>query len=293
MLAEVPEVVAALRCPVCVGRLAVADSSRLACRQGHSFDLARQGYATLVRRAVARSGDSARMVAARSRVLGGDHFALLTRILAARAAATIAGITRPLVADLGAGTGHYLAAVLDAIPAARGLAVDSSPYALRRAAGAHPRLGAIGADISAGLPIASSSVDLALDVFAPRNGPETARILTPRGVLLVVTPAPGHLAELRRALRLLGIDADKRERMDRALGPQLQRAGHESIDFTMTLSHEEVVAVVGMGPSARHLDADDLRVAVASLPGPMRVSGSVELTTYRATVRSRPAILAV
>ena len=56
--------------------------------------------------------------------------------------------------DVGAGTGHHLAAVLDALPDARGIAIDASPAALRRAARAHERAAAVGADAWKPLPLA-------------------------------------------------------------------------------------------------------------------------------------------
>ena len=52
--------------------------------------------------------------------------------------------------DLGGGTGHHLAAVLDRAPDAVGVVLDSSAYAARRAARAHPRALAVVADSWAG-----------------------------------------------------------------------------------------------------------------------------------------------
>ncbi len=45
---------------------------------------------------------------------------------------------------------------------------------------------------------------LVLNVFAPRNGAETTRVLAPGGLLAVVTPTERHLEELVGPLGLLG-----------------------------------------------------------------------------------------
>ena len=90
--------------------------------------------------------------------------------------------------DLGAGTGHHLAGVLDALPGALGIALDTSRPALRHAARAHADIAAVVADVWQALPIADATVDLVLDVFSPRNGAEMARVLKPGGAALVVIP---------------------------------------------------------------------------------------------------------
>ena len=78
--------------------------------------------------------------------------------------------------DLGAGTGRQLARVLDALPRRHGIALDVSRPALQRAARAHPRIGAVGCDIWGALPVRSAAAALVLNVFAPRNGDEIARV---------------------------------------------------------------------------------------------------------------------
>jgi 23S rRNA (guanine745-N1)-methyltransferase len=48
----------------------------------------------------------------------------------------------------------------------------------------------------------------------------------------------------------------------------------------MSLTHKEVLALVGMGPSAWHVGEDELRARVSALPAPMRVTASVTVTSY-------------
>ncbi len=152
-----------LRCPHCRGPLDHAGRA-LRCARGHSFDVARQGYVALERRA--GRGDTAAMVAARAAFLGAGHYAPIAEALCAAAGEPEA------IVDLGAGTGYYLAALLRANPAAHGVALDASRPALRRAVRAHPRIAGVACDIWRGLPLEDGSADLIVNVFAPRNLPE-------------------------------------------------------------------------------------------------------------------------
>ena len=130
-------------------------------------------------------GDTAAMVQARADFLAAGHFAGLAAEVAdtaaeALAAAAADGAGAGCVVESGAGTGYYLARVLDALPGRVGIALDRSRYALRRAARAHERIGAVACDVWRRLPVTATAAALALDVFAPRNGAELRRILSGR-----------------------------------------------------------------------------------------------------------------
>ncbi|QHC59966.1 hypothetical protein [Rathayibacter sp. VKM Ac-2760] len=112
-------VLPALACPACGAELApdaLPRPSLLRCPLGHSANLARQGYVSLLRGRHATSGDTAAMVQAREELLGSGHY----RPIQEAVAAAVPEEAR-LVVDLGCGTGAYLAAVLDARPVASGL----------------------------------------------------------------------------------------------------------------------------------------------------------------------------
>ena len=275
-----------LRCPVCSGPL-VAASRTLHCERGHSFDVARPGYVGLKlprRRPV--TGDDAAMVAARAAVLEAEHFAPLTTALVSAAVDTTAEDAR-VVLDVGAGTGHHLAAVLDALPDARGVAFDASGAALRRAVGAHPRIAAVAGDVWCQVPLRDATVDLTLNVFAPRNPSELARVLRPGGTLAVVTPAPDHLLELAPLCRVR-LDPRKRERLYGKLGVVFDLAWVRRLSWQLRLTRSEAGAVVRMGPAARHLTpAVERRLRV--LPERLAVTAAVDLHVFRLSHRGRPA----
>jgi 23S rRNA (guanine745-N1)-methyltransferase len=274
--------VAALACPVCAAPLAAEpDDAGLRCAAGHLFDRARQGQLSLLppgqRPPV---GDSAQMVADRVAFLEAGHYAGLTAALAEAVEADDDEAPRTLL-DLGGGTGHHLAGVLDRLPDAVGVVLDSSRYAARRAARAHPRAMAVVADVWARLPIADRAVDRVLVVFAPRNGPEIARVLRPGGRLVVVTPAADHLTELIGPLGLLRVDPDKAARLAATLEPHLRPERTSSHRQQLLLDRSAVATLVGMGPHARHLGREAVQAAVAALPQPVPVTLSVDVGVYR------------
>ncbi|GAA1522707.1 methyltransferase domain-containing protein [Dactylosporangium maewongense] len=268
-------VITHLRCPVCAGPLTAADRA-LRCAAGHSFDIARQGYVDLTAGRSVHTGDSAEMVTAREALLEAGHFDVVSDAVAA-AAAGVPGAG--LIVEVGAGTGRYLARALG--PDRVGLAVDVSKAALRRAARADPRIGAVRADVWQGLPVRDAAADVILDIFAPRSGAEFARVLRPGGVAVVVTPAPGHLAELVAALDMVGVDPAKPERLAASLRPWLTQVDEVPLRATLALDRAAAAALVGMGPSAWHTDPAAVTATLAGMPEPITATLEVRLSTWR------------
>jgi 23S rRNA (guanine745-N1)-methyltransferase len=217
------------------------------------------------------------MVADRAAFLGSGHYDGVT---AALGNAVLADGGPRAVLDLGGGTGHHLAAILDRAPQAVGVVLDASPYAARRAARAHPRAMAVVADSWSRLPVRDGVLDRVLVVFAPRNGPEIARVLQPDGRLVVVTPAADHLTELVGPLGLLRVDPRKAERTATTLEPSLRLIASTSHRQTLALDRAAVEVLVGMGPHARHLVRDDLHAGLEGFREPVPVTVSVDIGVY-------------
>lgn len=269
-----------LLCPVCgaVGLRALGGALR--CAHGHSFDIARQGYVSLLPgRGSRHPGDDARMVAARERFLGAGWYRPL-RDAVAQLAARCDPRARGLVVDVGGGTGYYLAGVLDACPGRLGVCLDTSTHALRRAARAHPRCAAIAADAWGALPVRSGGAAIVTNVFAPRGMAEIRRILAPHGVFVLAAPRPTHLRELPDLVGGIRVDPRKPERLAAALRGFEQVDGR-AVAGSIELRHEDVAALTAMGPDARHLSAEQVREAVALLPERVRLTVAVDVGAYR------------
>lgn len=269
-----------LRCPHCRTELQqIGDDvpGVVGCVAGHRFDVARQGYLPLLGPGGrSDTGDSAAMVAAREAFLDSGHYAPIAE--AVRAA--LSGAPTGPLAEIGAGTGYYLAHAIG--DGRRGLALDSSRYASRRAA-RRSGMAAVLADAWSALPAADGVAAGVLSVFAPRVPAELARITAPGGRIVVVTPEPEHLAELRPAVPLLAVDEGKAGRVAAAFaelpaplatGP----AGSAAVRYRIGLDRAAVSDLVGMGPTARHLDRGVIDRSTAGLPDPVAVTVSVAVT---------------
>jgi 23S rRNA (guanine745-N1)-methyltransferase len=181
------------RCPVCRHPLAIGDRA-WSCEDGHSFDVAREGYANLLvthQRRAREPGDSARMLQHRRAFLDGGWYAPLAEHLASAYAHGDASVL-----DAGCGEGYYtrdwpgrLSAVDIAKPAVR--------MAARRSA-SETKHYAVASVYD--LPVVDGSIDVVVSVFAPLHSPEFERVLAPGGVVVTVTPGPDHLAGLKAAL---------------------------------------------------------------------------------------------
>lgn len=286
-----------LRCPNCFLDLSPVDDRTFGCAAGHRFDRAKHGYLTLLPPKAPRTiGDDPGMLSARADLLGSGAFApisdaLITAVRAslrpprAQLGQNAAGSAPPLrVADLGCGTGHYSAELARAIPELELLLADRSPDAVR--AGLRTLRSATGIvlDIWRPLPLRTDVADVVLNVFAPRNVEEFARILRPGGELLVVVPTERHLQELRRDGLVLDIPSGKSARLiEQFTGAGFALRSNTPIEYRLEASGPTRLQLADMGPSAHHADVlahDDASEVSSALDTTEPVTVSVELVSF-------------
>lgn len=271
-----------LRCPFCfsagLGSVALSpvDALVLGCDTGHRIDVNKRGYVSLLPPRTRVAGDTAEMLSARARFFETGAYAPIAAAVAG-AGAAVADRAGARVAELGCGTGYYLAALCASLDAPEPLAADLSPAAVRLAvSGVQDAVGVV-LDVWQPLPLADASQDLLLSVFAPRNLPEFARVLAPGGRLVAVVPTGSHLAEARAAGLALDVPEGKADELVRAADAAFAVEDRAEVEFTMTLEPESLALLLGMGPSAHHTFGRDGHVTDA----PRSVTASVTVLTFR------------
>jgi len=200
------------------------------------------------------------------------------------------------VVDIGCGTGYYLRGVLSGLEEQTGelraLAVDLSPVAVARtlrtataradADRSEPTTSdtaGLVADVWSPLPIRDAAADVIINVFAPRNAAEFHRILTPDGLLAVVLPHPSHLQELRAAGLALDVHANKTDALVESLSGGFRLESTQDISKVLSLSPDDVGALIGMGPSSHHTGSS----AASAAPAPTDVTVAFRLLGFRRT----------
>lgn len=193
----------ALRCPLDHEALQ-REERRWVCSNGHSFDVAKEGYVHLLPVQQKRSkdpGDSKEMVLARRQFLNAGHY---QKIADAVVETVLRDVPQgPLhCLDAGCGEGYYLRELAQQAPEDIMLALsglDISKWAVQAAAKQDLRPAWMVAS-NANIPVESGSLDRVICLFGFPVYEEFARILKPGGMLLMADPGPEHLKQLREVL---------------------------------------------------------------------------------------------
>jgi SAM-dependent methyltransferase len=259
-----------LRCPNCMEDLSPSGALTLGCRNGHSFDVNRRGYVSLIAGSRRLIADSPTMLDARDHFLGAGWYQPLRDAVAG----AVASASADRVLEAGCGTGYYLDGVRACRPEARYLGMDISAAGVARTVRRSEQIDGVVADVWSPLPIRTGAADVVLVVFAPRNAPEFHRVLRSDGMLVIAIPQDSHLQELRRDGLMIDVQPGKSSQLIGSLAGHFALEAQESIQYPMELGSEDVAALVGMGPSAHHTAAD------SAMSG-RTVSAAFELLRFR------------
>jgi 23S rRNA (guanine745-N1)-methyltransferase len=269
--------ISVLRCPHCHRQLE-PHGVTWRCAAGHSFDIARQGYVNLAVHGPAHTGDAPEMLDARAAVLAAGHLDVVT----AAVIDACAGLPPGAVVEAGAGTAHHLTRVARALGGRTAVAIDSSVAAAKRAARAGgSTLTAVVADVWKPWPLLDDVAAAVLTIFSPRNPAETARVLVPEGLAVVVTPAQDHLGELTAVLGLLKVEVGKRERLVVEMDAHFDPVDTCEVRTTRVLDRDMALMIARMGPTAHHFEAGELAARAARLPEQIEVTVAVHVSRFR------------
>ncbi|MEH6571066.1 MAG: methyltransferase domain-containing protein [Halioglobus sp.] len=255
-----------LRCPLDHLPLQCRDNL-LECEQGHSFDVARQGYVNLLSASEKRSkdpGDSKEMVRARRDFLDAGHYQPI--------ADTLVTLVEPFlnnsatIVDAGCGEGYYLQQLMQSVTAAKSavpsiVGFDISKWAVQHAA---KRLSATWLVASnRNIPIADHGADILLSLFGFPTYESFRRVLKPAGTLILVNAGPRHLIELREIIYPSVNDSVSSEVMQAQEGGFTLR-NTQTLSFqTKPLQQAEILQLLGMTPHFFRVTSDGRERALA------------------------------
>ena len=177
-------------CPKCKQSLEKNGNS-LVCFNKHCYDMSKEGYINFLLANAKKSkdpGDDQLMINARDMFLSKGYFDKLrdeiTRL--------VNNYDGNVVLDAGCGTGYYSKNLKNKDI----ICADISKHAVKRTAKNNEQAFCIVSSIF-DLPIKDKSVDIVLNIFAPKPNLEFKRVLKDDGVILEVVPAKEHLKELK------------------------------------------------------------------------------------------------
>lgn len=252
-----------LVCPVCGQPLQLGGMQMrsLVCSEGHSFDLAKQGYVNLYRGKPINEYTKESFQERQLILERGMYGHLLEEICSfladsAKSSAEEAAPGAKVLLDAGCGEGYYTREIAQRFGEKLKLyGTDLSRDSIQLAAGTANGLGTGPADIKwfvsdiGRLPVADESVDYVLDIFTSANYQEFQRILKEDGYLIKIIPGEGHVKELREAARDHLYHKEYKERRGAAVfAEQFEPVLQKTVSRTFSVTPEERDIFIGMTP---------------------------------------------
>lgn len=196
-----------LACPIDGNKLEQNDG-QLVCENGHTFDIARQGYVNLLPVQHKRSrqpGDSKAMVLARTAFLNSGIYEPIANKLTEIISAQITTDKETCFLDAGCGEGYYFDAIFRTLDEHKNtnklsfIGLDISKEAIIQASKRNKQISwLVGTNRQP--PIEDASVDIILCLFGFLSHDAFNKVLKPDGKIIIVDPGPEHLKELREII---------------------------------------------------------------------------------------------
>lgn len=236
-----------LSCPVC-GKPLSFGAHTAKCENGHSFDIAKEGYVNLLRssRSGDLIGDDKASARCRRDFLNKGYYACLKDALC-----DIFKERTGSLLDICCGEGYYTAA-LGENPSLDVYGFDISREMVRLAA--KRGKGTYFVANMATIPIEEGSMDHATHLFAPFNEISFARVLKSGGRLVTVIPGKFHLYGLKQAIYDTPYEND--EKLPQTELFRLVKTQKVTNEITLQ-SQEDIQAVFRMTPYFFHTSQAD------------------------------------
>ena len=231
-----------LLCPIC-GEILDRIEKQYRCGNGHSFDLARQGYVNLLPVQQKRSlnpGDTREQVLGRRAFLETGCYEPISNTL--NETAKELGAIGPIL-DVGCGEGYYSARLAEALDAEL-TGLDISKEAVRCAAAKYKGPQWL-CGTAAHLPVENGSAGVVTSLFALTMAEEFKRVLRPDGYFFQVLAAEDHLLSLKS---IIYPELKFKEKNTVPEVPGFELVKSVPIRFTFTVEGEQVQNLLGMTP---------------------------------------------
>lgn len=244
-------------CPICQNPLIQHLPSRgYYCSNKHHFDLAKEGYLNLLPAQHKKSkepGDSRAMMRARRNFLEAGFYQPMAQALANIIKQHLSEITPMHILDVGCGEGYYCRQIETCIEPLESIdlhGIDIAKNAILAAAKKQSSARFIVAS-SKSMPYTDQYFDLVLRVYAPCNDQEITRALKPNGLLLIVTPGPRHLWQLKEFI----YQEVKEHAVDVPLPAGFEQIDSQRVSYKIQPDQDQRMALLQMTPFAWRANA--------------------------------------
>ena len=244
-----------LRCPICHDTVSVFDKSAQ-CANNHQFDRAKQGYFNLLPSHKKRSkhpGDDAQMVASRMRFLSQGYYQpVVDTIIQALHEHGLTKQSSATVVDAGCGEGFYTDAIAQHFASSSVCGFDIARPAVLAATRRNKTIQWLVASVS-DIPLQGAQCDVIISIFSRADWAEFARLLKPKGIVIMLTPGHDHLLDLRQAIydEVRPYPEDKRLQ---DLPSGLRMTKQHAIQYDMQLQGSETIMdLLAMTPHYWHV----------------------------------------
>jgi 23S rRNA (guanine745-N1)-methyltransferase len=213
--------------------------------------VAKEGYLNLLpvqHKHSIEPGDNKAMLNARRAFLETGHYRPLAQAIAAMVFAQQPATPALRVLDVGCGEGYYDRQLSQLCPPNQPLELHGADIAKTAIVAAAKKLPTARYIVASSnrLPYPDQYFDVLLRVFAPSNDAELLRLLKPAGRLLIVTPAPRHLTQLKAIIYAQA--REHAEAIDLPVG--FERLDSQRISYIITPDRTERAALLQMTPFA-------------------------------------------
>ncbi|MEM0910747.1 MAG: putative RNA methyltransferase [Pseudomonadota bacterium] len=255
------------RCPNC--QLPLNEHEKYwRCANGHTFDIAKEGYVNLLLSSQKRSkdpGDNKAMINARRTFLEKGHYNPLVDTVVNAMLKHLLDTTpeRPRLLDLGCGEGFYLQQISERLQHAEMSyqGIDISKSGIQKAA-KRKLVAQFAVASTYNIPCLDNYNDIVLQIFAPSDEHEVWRALKPKGIWLRVQPGANHLIEIKEMV----YDAPALHAESKDTYALFDDIHQEKVSYQFSLTNEEErLALLQMTPFYWSISEEKKRTLVKRL----------------------------